>query len=532
MAPRAGGAARRDKARLKFLIDALGDTIVVFDAKDRVAMFNVMARVLYSEIGIVLRRGMTYRELLAQAAVGGGYPEAKDDIETWTQQALERFRQPRTEIHKHGERYEQLFQMKMPGGETLRRHSDVTGFVRRNAELEQSRMQLAETAEALREAAAKSEAASAEKTRFLARISHALRTPLNAISGGAWLLGDEALAETGRRHVETILNASRHLVSLADDIADFARMERGSLELKPVATYLAECLERPVSIARGLGPDRIPVQVELCPDVPACVIVDGGRVEQILLHLLENAVRHTEAGRVVVRASVTGGGSLSFVVQDTGCGIPAEDLKRIFEPFVQGSAPSGEARSGMGLALTRRLVSLLGGTIAIESRLGEGTCVTVDLPVEIVPEAPPVPSAPEALGALDILVADDVKSARQLLKTLLERDGHRVVTVEDGAQAVAAARRQTFDVILLDLEMPHLDGFEAARAIRLQNMQPQPRIFACTAQVFDVARDRALASGMDDFMPKPVNPARLRALLAECMTHCAAGPAHRAAAAS
>lgn len=498
--------ARRNEARLKFLVDALGDTIVFFDAKDRVALFNETARNLYASIGITLRRGMPYREILTQAAAGGHYPEAANDPVRWEEAALERFRHARNDIERRGEHYEQLIQVKMPGGETLRRHSDVTRLVRHAAELELSRTQLAESAR-------RSEAANAAKTEFLARMSHALRTPLNAIAGAAWLLADDVGA-AGRMHVDTILKSSRHLVGLADELADFSGLESGGLEIKPVATNLADCLEHPILVARGLAPHGVSVEAELAADAPPRVMVDGRRVEQVLLHLLEHAVARAGTGLVRLSASAGEAGHVRFRIESPGDVADREEFELLFETFSHAAARLGGSGADMSLALSARLVTLLGGVILVSFPGDARTLITIDLPAEIV--ADEISSAPERQGPLaplDILVADDVKSARQLLKMLLERDGHRVVVAEDGAQAVAAARRQSFDVILLDLEMPELDGFEAARAIRAISSPRAGRIYACTAQVFDIARQKALDAGMDDFLPKPVNPAHLRVLL-------------------
>jgi len=367
----------------------------------------------------------------------------------------------------------------------------------------------------LRSARDRAEQAAAARSSFLANMSHEIRTPMNAIMGFTELLLDSPLEENQRRHLNTVQSASRSLLGLLNDILDTAKLDRGAIELEAIDFSLPELCEQ-VCAALRLSAERkgLNLQIDYGQRAGEYFRGDPLRLQQVLTNLLGNAVKFTERGEV--RLVITGEpGALRLAIRDTGIGIAADRLERIFDPFAQADASMSRRFGGTGLGTTisRQLVELMGGRITVESQVGQGSVFTVDLPLPAGRSVQPVArSRAPTLPPLRILVADDVPQNVELLELNLRRLGHQPHSVGDGQAAVDAYGAQAFDLILMDVQMPGMDGLEATRRIRAieqQRGQDAVPIIALTASVLDRDRQNALDAGMNGFASKPLDLAGL-----------------------
>jgi signal transduction histidine kinase/HPt (histidine-containing phosphotransfer) domain-containing protein len=387
----------------------------------------------------------------------------------------------------------------------------------------------------LREEWRRADAATRAKSEFLAIMSHEIRTPMNGVLGMAHLLLDTPLGPGQRRQVETLRDSGQALLTILNDILDFSKMEAGRLDLADEDFDL----ERVVGSVTALMTPRarekgLALRASVAPDVPTALRGDAGRLRQVLLNLLGNAVKFTEGGEVdldVTRGDpVHGRVPLRIVVRDTGIGIPPDAQARLFQEFTQvdASATRRFGGTGLGLAICRRIVLAMGGNIAVESRPGAGAMFTVTLALEPA-QAPLVPEAEVAAVAvtpLRILLAEDNPVNREVALGLLERHGHSVAVVTDGVAAVAAARDGSFDAILMDVHMPGMDGTEASRIIRgFPGTAGRVPIVALSASVMKDETDLCFEAGMDEFLAKPIDPAALVRVLARLGTPLAEPPA-------
>lgn len=414
----------------------------------------------------------------------------------------------------------------------LWQYRDITDRVRAVEALAQS-CQREETARQ------SSEAANLAKTRFLATMSHELRTPLNAILGMTELLVDTPLTTEQAEHLAIIHASGESLLHLVQDLLEVSKVESGDLELREAPFRLSHLLEgllRSFSLrAQALGSS---LRLEISKTLPALLIGDATRLEQIFSNLITNALKHTIRGIITIRASATPveGTQKSCIVvevEDTGDGIPPEHLERVFERFYQvGTSPLGEREgTGLGLHICRMLLEKMGGTISVTSTIGKGSIFRVEVVLSSGP-LPPLTGRTSALLSngipnhvtapapparrLRILMAEDHEPGRLYVQKVLSSVGHELVTVPDGQAAVQLACRDHFDLILMDLQMPILDGMAAARAIRVLERElgrtPIP-ILALTAHAVSGFRERCLEAGMDDYLTKPLNREVLLAAL-------------------
>ena len=418
----------------------------------------------------------------------------------------------------------------------------ATIALRQVRQLRERRAALEELAADLREARREAEAASSAKSTFLANMSHEIRTPFHGLMGMLSLLRETGLAPRQIDYLRTATESADHLLALLNDILDKSQLESGRMSLAPAALDLrallrdVEALMRPQAMAKGLA-----LHIDADPAIPEHILADAKRVKQVLFNLLANAIKFSDRGAVVLDVRTTADEQdrkeLDFVVTDTGIGMDETAISQLFTRFAQADAvpPRRQGGTGLGLEISRELARLMGGDIVVRSRLGEGSRFTFRMPaVPVAANLLPSPGAGSARDgsarALQVLVAEDHPVNRQYMAALLENLGHDAHFCVNGVEAVQAARERNFDLVLMDLQMPELDGLGATRAIRA--LQDPTRstvpIVALTADAFDETRERCLIAGMNDFLTKPVSPQKLATSLRRLFgtaTGAPAGPA-------
>jgi signal transduction histidine kinase len=388
------------------------------------------------------------------------------------------------------------------------------------------------TTEAVRAKEA-AEAATRAKSEFLATMSHEVRSPLSSIIGFAdLLLEDGELNHTQRRRLELIQNAGGALTCVINDILDFSKIEAGRIDLVEQPTALSALVESCAAIMEAQAEAKgVSLVVTVAPDLPRTVLADAGRLRQVLLNLLNNAVKFTSLGQVSLTVRQMGGakdGMLHFAVTDTGIGIPQDKLGRLFQRFsqVDSSIERDYGGTGLGLAISQCLVGLMGGEITVESQVGGGS--TFSFAVRLAAAADHVvaaqPAEPASTRSLHILLAEDLLANQEIVTAILAKAGHRVDVVGNGADAITAVTMGRYDVVLMDVQMPRVDGIAATRAIRgLSCPTRGVPIIAMTANVLPEQIERFKAAGMNDHIGKPIARAELMARLDAIAARAPAG---------
>lgn len=388
--------------------------------------------------------------------------------------------------------------------------------------------------EQLLRAKMQSEEANRLKSRFLSNVSHEVRTPLNAIVGFSELILASESVERARERARVILKEADTLLALVNDLLDHAKMEEGRMEIASEELNLPELLARVCTHSRVRCQQKgLAFELNVPPECPVWVRSDGLRLQQILSNLLSNAVKFTETGTITlsVRILATEGdqNTLAFAVQDTGIGIPRERQDAIFEGFVQADSNTTRRFGGTGLGTTisRELVRLMGGEMGLKSEVGQGSVFWFTLPFQVVRSPQPIAALPSrrpgsspavALGGR-ILVAEDYPVNQEIAREHLERVGYSVHVVSTGREAVEACRKRPFDLVLMDAQMPEMDGFEATRQIRQGRLLPSSvPILGLTASAEVRTRQECLSSGMNDVVTKPVRRETLLAAVVHWMT--------------
>ena len=374
---------------------------------------------------------------------------------------------------------------------------------------------------------AEAQAAAAAKAEFLANMSHEIRTPLTGVLGYAGLLQKiPDLPEKAVRYVERIIRSGDGLLAIVNNILDFSKLEAGRFALNPAPTKLDTLLSDTLEVIRPLADEKhLELSLDLPPHLPSSVIVDGGRLSQVLLNLLGNAVKFTQAGRVALQAVYdSGADSLRLSVSDTGPGVPAAIGDVIFQRFsqVDGSSTRQFGGAGLGLAIVKGLVELMGGRVGYESTPGLGATFWLEIPlVACGPQSNErhLGGAEPELPTLDLLLVDDLEINRELVQALLSPFDVQITEAVDGVGAVAACAKRRFDLILMDLQMPQMDGLQATRAIRSGGgPNAGTPIVALSANVLATHVDACREAGMDDHLGKPISPHELLTTIARWTT--------------
>jgi signal transduction histidine kinase/CheY-like chemotaxis protein len=529
----AEAALRRKKALLDATLANMDQGVLLIDAAGIVQLCNERAIDLLGLPPEYRHGHPTLAELVAWQNASGEFGDAAAERAPWlaltgdllgAPPVYERTRPDGTVL--------EVRTVRLAEGGAIRTFSDVTerkcrelAVLEANRVAEAARVQ-AETARRQAEAAQRqAETASAAKTEFLATMSHEIRTPLNGVIGYAELLvqaGDLSPAQS--RSAARIQEAGQALLTVVNDVLDFSKIEAGQIDLDPQPFGPAALADGAVSIVRtAADAKRLALGVETAPGLAPRLVGDPDRLRQVLLNLVNNAIKFTPAGRVTLHLASTplpdGRHALRVAVSDTGIGIPADGLGQLFQRFsqVDGSIQRRFGGTGLGLAISRQLVEAMGGEIGVESRPGAGSTFWFTVP--LAPAAQEDPARERPLPAplarpARVLLVEDSPINQDIARAILERRGHDVTVVGDGAEAVSALQAGGYDVVLMDVQMPGMDGLTATRHIRaLGSPASRLPIVALTANVLPQQVAQFRAAGMDDHVGKPFRPDELLAMV-------------------
>jgi PAS domain S-box-containing protein len=502
---------------LRGSIEALDNAFALFDPQDRLVLCNQRYRDLYPLCADLMDAGTAFETIIHMGAVRGQYADAIGRVEAWVAERMAVHRLPSSQLTQRlaDGRILRVGERRMPDGHTVGFRVDITALV---------------------QATEAAQDASRAKSQFLANMSHEIRTPMNAILGMLTLLRKTPLTERQADYASKTAGAARSLLGLLNDILDFSKVEAGKMTLDPHPFDTQQLLrDLSVILTANVGDKPVALQFDIDLALPRMLLGDAMRLQQVLINLGGNAIKFTPQGEVVVSLKVQSRSddavTLEIAVRDSGIGIAPENQQRIFSGFTQAEASTTRrfGGTGLGLAICQRLVALMGGELALDSALGSGSRFHFSLTLPVVAEdnaeataalrAPllhaPAEGQARRLAGLRLLVAEDNANNQQVARELLEDEGAEVQIAADGQQAVeaVAAADPPFDAVLMDLQMPVMDGYTATGRIRQDLARTALPIIAMTANAMASDRAACLAAGMNDHVGKPFDLDHLVAVL-------------------
>lgn len=504
--------------RLHAAIEAIDEGFVIYGPDDRLSLCNAKYHEIYKESADLLVEGASFEDIIRQGVKRGQYPEARGREEEWIAKRLA--------IHQEGNA---STEQKLPDGRWLkiaeRKSADgsIVGF----------RADITE----LKEAMEKAEASNQEKSQFLATMSHEIRTPLNSVIGQTWLLSRRHdLTPEVQQEIGKIHSAGQLLLALINDILDMSKIEAGEISLEMVPMQLDELLGELKSLlihqaqgkGLGLSIDKLPLEAE------SHVICDPTRLRQILINLLSNGIKFTTHGEISLSVIKNGlnweaedGNQyqrLHFLIKDTGIGIREQALATLFTPFHQAdnSITRVYGGTGLGLAIVKNLTEKMGGRVTVASTPGEGSCFTVELPLQIVSETELAARGLKRenikldtgriwLSGLHILLVDDSAMNLDVARGILKREGATVSTCMNGEEALTWLKKpgNRADIVLMDVQMPVMDGNTTVAQIRRTETLKGLPVIALTAAALSSEKEKSIEAGMDDYLTKPFEPVQM-----------------------
>ena len=506
---------KRGERLLRGAMDAIDEALVLFDPDDRLVYCNAKHRELFANVSDLLQPGVTFEAILRARIERDPDHDAHGNEEAWIAERLAQHRGDVRQVHRtRDNRWMRLMEKTMPDGHIVAFRVDITDMLR---------------------ATDAAEKASVAKSQFLANMSHEIRTPMNAVLGMLKLLQKTPMTTRQQDYVAKTEGAARSLLGLLNDILDFSKVEAGKMSLDPHPMRFDELLrDMAVILAANVARQDVEVLFDVDPALPRCVIADAMRLQQVLINLAGNAIKFTKVGEVVIALKLValeeGAVSVDFIVRDTGIGIAPEHQERIFGGFTQAEASTTRrfGGTGLGLAISQRLVQMMGSELRLESELGKGSRfffrLRLGLPqtaelagAERAATADSADPAP-ATRSLRALLVDDNAAARELLGGMAASLGWQVDVAESGAQALflmreALASGQDYEVVLIDWNMPGMDGWETSRGLRslTRGRGSLPLLVMVTAHGREMLAQRSEREQglLDGFLVKPVTASML-----------------------
>ncbi|GAA0653990.1 response regulator [Brevundimonas lenta] len=503
-------------AQIRDALDAMPDGMAFYDAEDRLVLWNNRYAEVNPELSSNLQSGMTFRQIIQIGLDEGLYAEAVGREEEWVRERLATRAERATTMEQHiaGDRWLRVSDRKTRAGGIVTVCTDIT--------------ELKHDARALGEARDAAQAANSAKSQFLANMSHEIRTPLNGVIGVAQALANTELNATQREMLDLIRSSGQTLQVLLSDILDLARVESGRMELSEEAFDLGRAVREAATLYEASAQEKgLQFFVEIAPEVDRWIQGDVVRLKQILTNLVSNAVKFTSSGFVCLTAApgptIKGVQTLRFSIEDTGIGFDSETRIRLFSRFEQadGAITRKFGGSGLGLAISRQLAEMMSGELDCESEPGGGSSFMLTIPLRLAEAPVALAVSEEAAPGVDerrmrVLLADDHPVNRKVVEMILAQADIDLTSVEDGAQALQAVRDGDYDLVLMDMQMPVMDGLTATREIRLHEVAmglSRLPIVMLTANALPEHIAAAEGAGADRHLAKPFDAAELLELV-------------------